>query len=116
MSGKVDIFLFELAGSRYGADAGQVLRVGSMEEEQSIGFPLGKPTQADRCLVFLTEGGTARRLDIDRAIGIREVPVTALRRLPTSAKVSAATVGAWLDGEETVLLVDLTALVPKGVV
>lgn len=116
MTGKVDIFLFELAGSRYGADAEQVVRVGRMEEEASIGHPLGKPIKGDRCLVFRTEDGVVRRLDIDRAIGVKEILVSSLRRLPTSAKVSPAAVGAWLDGDETVLLIDLPALVPKGVV
>lgn len=112
MTGKVDIFLFELAGSRYGADAGQILRVGKVSDEVSVGVPLGKPLKGDRCLVFQTPAGEARRLDIDRAIGVREVPVTALRRLPVSAKVIAAAVGAWLDGEDTILLIDLPTLIP----
>ncbi|MBX7113024.1 MAG: Frizzy aggregation protein FrzB [Myxococcaceae bacterium] len=114
MTSKVDIFLFELAGTRYGADAGQVVKVGHVEKETSVGAPLGKPLKGGRCLVFHTEAGTAHRLDIDRAIGVREVPVASLRRLPSSAVANKAAVGAWLDGEQTVLLIDLPALVPGG--
>ena len=112
MTGKVDIFVFELAGTRYGVDAGQVVKVGHMGKETSVGAPLGKPAVGGRCLVFHTEEGTAHRLDIDRAIGVREVPVASLRRLPTSAVANKATGGAWLEGDQTILLIDLPALVP----
>jgi hypothetical protein len=108
---QVDLFLFDVAGLTWGADAAQVLRV-DREREGSVGAPLGAPLEGRRALVFHDREGAQRRLAIDLARGVQQVPVAALRRLPSLAH-GARAVGAWLDGERTVLLVDLVQLCPN---
>lgn len=110
---QIDLFLFDVAGLTWGADAMQVLRV-DRGREGTVGDPLGAPLSGGRALVFQDGSGGERRLRIDVAHGVTPVPLLALRRLPRLAH-GARAVGAWLDGERTVLLVDLVQLCPNAV-
>ena len=107
MSANVDILLFEVAGVRFGADASQVVRIDRPIDEVSVGAPLGVPHEGRRALIFAAQSGELRRLDIDRVTGVKTVAIESLRRLPPPARVGDVPIGAWLDGEEAVLLVDL---------
>ena len=106
----VDILLFEVAGVRFGADASQVVRIDRPVEEQSVGAPLGVPMIGNRALIFQGPDGVLRRLDIDRVAGVRTVAIESLRRLPPPARVGQFPIGTWLDGDDAVLLVDLTRM------
>lgn len=108
----VDVVLFEIAGVRYGADLAQVRRVDHDDPTESVGFPLGRPVDGKRALVFVPEAHTECRLAIDAVLGVRRVPVAELRRLPPAVAAPPMSIGAWLDGKDTVLLVDLHALNP----
>jgi hypothetical protein len=110
VSATVDILLFEVAGVRFGADASQVVRIDRPIEETSVGAPLGMPHLGSRALVFRTEGGELRRLDIDKVSGVKTVAIESLRRLPPPAQVGPVPIGAWLDGDDAVLLVDLARM------
>jgi hypothetical protein len=105
----VDILVFEVAGVRFGADASQVIRIDRPIEEPSVGAPLGMPHEGRRALVFKALSGELRRLDIDKVAGVKTVSIESLRRLPPPARVGQVPIpiGAWLDGDEAVLLVDL---------
>ncbi len=114
MDGAVELVVFEVGDGRFGADLSQVARVDKKEPERSVGRPLGEPKEGGRAIVFFGPDGTEHRLEIDALLGVRTVQVAELRRLPPSAQVSSnIPIGAWLDGERTVLLVDLLAMV-KG--
>jgi chemotaxis signal transduction protein len=108
----VDVVLFEIAGVRYGADLVQVRRVDHDDPTESIGHPLGRPHDGRRALVFQGDAHTECRLAIDAVLGVRRVPVNELRRLPTAVAAPPLSIGAWLDGRDTVLLVDLHAMNP----
>ncbi len=110
MSQTVDILLFEVAGVRFGADASQVVRIDRPIEEPSVGAPLGVPHAGNRALVFRSPDGELKRLDIDKVAGVRTVSIESLRRLPPPARVGVVPIGAWLDGDEAVLLVDLARM------
>lgn len=107
MSTTVDILLFEVAGVRFGVDASQVVRIDRPVDEPSVGAPLGVPHVGNRALIFQLDSGELRRLDIDLVSGVKTVSIESLRRLPPPARVGEVPIGAWLDGEEAVLLVDL---------
>lgn len=108
----IDLVLFEIAGSRYAADLTQIRRIDVDDPTESVGAPLGKPATGRRALVFSGNGGLELRLPVDKVMGVERVPVDALRRMPPAAQAPKATIGAWLRGDETVLLVDLTTLNP----
>jgi chemotaxis signal transduction protein len=108
----VDVVLFEIAGVRYGADLTQVRRVDLDDPTESVGFPLGRPAVGRRALVFGGEGHTECRLAVDAVLGVKKILVSELRRMPRTVAAPAMTLGAWLDGRGTVLLVDLHALNP----
>ena len=108
----VDVVLFEIAGVRYGADLAQVRRVDVDEPTESVGFPLGRPHEGRRALVFHPEDSPECRLAIDAVLGVRKIPVSELRRLPPAVAAPPMSLGAWLDGTEAVLLVDLFAMNP----
>ena len=111
MSGRtVDILVFEVGNARFGADASQVLRVDSPLEAESVGAPLGKVKRGKRALVFHDASGEQRRLQIDLVHGIKTVSIELLRRLPEPARAGRANIGAWLDGDRAVVLVDLVAM------
>lgn len=112
MSQTVELVLFEIAGVRYASDLTQVRRIGVVEPEQSVGHPLGKPTLGRRALVFSTtveNREVESQLCVDAVLGVHAVSVDDVRRLPLAAAVSPFTVGAWVEGSKTVLLVDLHA-------
>lgn len=110
MSQTVDILVFEIAGVRYGADASQVLRIDRPLDEQSVGAPLGPTRKGSRALIFNGPDGESRRLDIDRVNGVQTISIEHLRRLPGPARVGPIPIGAWLDGDRAVLLVDLVKM------
>ena len=108
----VDLVVFDVAGTRYAADLGQVRRVDLEDPGESVGQPLGKPAKGGRALVFDAGTGAERRLSVDQVLGVSRVPLQSLRRMPTAVNAPKYSIGAWLDGEETVLLIDLLATVP----
>ena len=109
---QIDLVIFEVGGVRYGADLGQVRRIDLDEPTETVGQPLGKPTTGHRALVFETGHGHERRLAVDQVHGVSRVPLGSLRRMPPAVKAAPYSIGAWLDGDATVLLVDLHAMVP----
>jgi chemotaxis signal transduction protein len=109
----IDLVIFEVSGIRYGADLGQVRRIDIDEPTESIGQPLGKPDVGGRALVFDVGKGHERRLAVDQVMGVSRVPINTLRRMPPAVNASKFSIGAWLDGEATVLLIDLLAMVPQ---
>lgn len=112
MDGAVELVIFEVGDSRFAADLTQVVRIDRKESDSTVGHPLGRPREGGRTLVFLSKEGEEHRLSIDTLLGVKTVRVAELRRLPGAAQVSSnIPIGAWLDGERTVLLVDLFAMV-----
>lgn len=103
----VDLVLYAVGEARYASDLTQVLRVDRFDPALSVGEPLGHPQEGRRALAFL-QGDQERMLAIDVLHGVRSVPVLDLRKLPRAARAAAHAVGAWLDGDDTILLIDLT--------
>lgn len=112
MDEAVDVVLFEIAGVRYGADLAQVRRVDLDDPVGSVGHPLGQPAAGRRALVFHPDPETECRLPIDAVLGVQRIPVAQLRRIPKVVSAPPMSIGAWIDGRDTVLLVDLYALNP----
>ena len=108
----VDLVVFDVAGIRYAADLGQVRRIDIDEPTETVGYPLGPPTHGNRALVFDVGQGFERRLAVDQVFGVSRVPLGSLRRMPSAVKAAPFSIGAWLDGDTTVLLIDLLAIVP----
>lgn len=108
----IDLVVFEVAGVRYAADLSQVRRIDIDEPNESIGQPLGAPARGARALVFTVADHAERRLAIDQVLGVSRVPLTELRRMPAAVNAARFSIGAWLDGEQTVLLVDLPSMLP----
>jgi len=112
MEGAVELVIFEVGDTRFAADLTQVVRIDRKEPDSHVGHPLGRPTEGGRTLVFRSKAGGEHRLAIDALLGVKSVRIAELRRLPSAAQVSSnIPIGAWLDGERTVLLVDLFAMV-----
>ena len=109
---QIDLVIFEIAGTRYGADLGQVRRIDIDEPTESIGQPLGKPDRGGRALVFEVDHGHERRLAVDNVLGVSRVLITSLRRMPPAVNAAKFSIGAWLDGDAPVLLIDLIVMVP----
>ncbi len=107
----VEVLIFEVAGTRFGADASSVLRIDRRGADSEVGSPLGEPLEGRRTLVFADEKGRERRLRVDSIEGVRTVPQADLRRLPGVAIASPISIGAWLDAGRAVLLVDLKRMV-----
>lgn len=107
----VDVLIFEVGDVRFGADASQVLRIDSPFEPESVGYPLGPVKKGKRALVFAAPDGSQRRLTIDLVRGVRTIPLENLRRLPAVARREKFSIGAWLDGDRAVVLVDLLHMV-----
>ncbi|MDX2015279.1 MAG: Frizzy aggregation protein FrzB [Myxococcaceae bacterium] len=112
MSARVDIVVFEIGGLRYGADMTQVRRIDRLEPDASVGAPLGKPFEGRRALVFCPDGDRELHLAIDTVLAVQSVPPDDLRRLPPAVGPSPFIIGAWLDRDAAVLLVDLFATNP----
>lgn len=112
--GAVDLVLFEIAGTPFAADLTQVRRIDHLGEGDSFGHPLGVPRRQARTLVFAGAAGAERRLAVDAVLGVRTVPVAELRRMPPAVAAPRPSIGAWLDQDSTVLLVDLLALDPES--
>lgn len=110
---QVELVIFDVGGARFAADLGQVRRIDVDEPSESVGHPLGAPERGSRTLVFEAAVGFERRLVVDKVLGVQRVSTQALRRMPTAVNAPKFSIGAWLDGEETVLLVDLLATVPS---
>lgn len=108
----VEIVLFDIAGTRYGADMTQVRRIGRHDETDSVGAPLGAPLEGRRAIIFASSGQHEVGLTIDGVLGVRTVSKAELRRLPLAAGPSPYIIGAWLDRDQAVLLVDLFATNP----
>lgn len=106
----VDIVVFDIAGVRFGADLTQVRRIDHDEFAPDIGPVLGQCHAGLRTLVFQQDGGEEKRLSVDEVVGVERVPLGQLRRLPKAAAAPGYSIGAWLDGDKTVVLVDLHAL------
>lgn len=109
----VDLVVFDVGGTRYAADLGQVRRVDLDDPGESVGQPLGTPRKGGRALVFTVGEGYERRLAIDQVLGVSRVPLQSLRRMPRAVNAPPYSIGAWLDGDQAVLLIDLLATVPK---
>ena len=108
---QIDLVIFDVDGVRYGADLGQVRRIDIDEPTETVGSPLGRPARGSRALVFATGPGHERRLAVDHVHGVSRVPLSSLRRMPPAVNAAPFSIGAWLDGDATVLLVDLHAMV-----
>jgi chemotaxis signal transduction protein len=109
---EIDLVVFEVGGERFAAELGQVRRIDLFEPTDSVGHPLGTPLVGGRALVFDFGRGHERRLAVDKVCGVSRVPVTSLRRMPAAVNAARFFLGAWLDGDVAVLLVDLFSLVP----
>ncbi len=110
---QIDLVVFAVNGTRYAVDLTQVRRIDIDEPNESIGAPLGPPLIGNRALVFSTGEAVERRLAIDHVFGVSRVPLTSLRRMPRAAHAASFAIGAWLDADETVLLVDLPSMIPN---
>jgi hypothetical protein len=108
--GHLNLVIFELGGTRFGADLTQVIRLDFYDVDCSVGTPLGAPSSGAKCLMIDAQDGRDWCLAIDALLGVRSVPLEELRRLPALAHGGAISIGAWLDGKEAVLLVDLVAM------
>lgn len=106
----VELVFFEIGGVRYGADLAQVIRVAAAELELDAGRPFGEPLHTTRALEFKPTSGGRAHLLVDRVLGVKPIPVVQLRRMPAAVGPAPLTIGAWLDGEMPVLLVDLHAV------
>jgi hypothetical protein len=110
---EVDFVVFEIGGERFAADLGQIRRIDASHAEiADVGTPLGIPRVGARSLIFEVEPGLERRLTVDRVLAVSRVPVPSLRRMPAAVHAASFSVGAWLDGETPVMLVDLLSMVP----
>ena len=109
----IDLVIFDVAGIRYGADLTQVRRIDIHEPTESVGQPVGPPSVGGRSLVFEIGRGHERRLTVDQVMGVSRVPLNSLRRMPPAVNAARFSIGAWLDGDATVLLIDLLATVPS---
>lgn len=108
MSGLVDVVVFEIDGVRYGADLTQVIRLHALGGQSCVPSALGTPRTGGRALVIRDAEGGELLLEVDALHGVERVPVDSLRRLPGAAAAGALPIGAWLNGDSVVLLVDLT--------
>jgi chemotaxis signal transduction protein len=103
---EVDLLLFEIGTAVYGAEASQVVRVDNPTKDAVTLAELGTLKHGGRALVFQADGGEGQ-LRIDGVRGVKTVGVHELRRLPPAVAVKPYALGIWLDGQQTVLLIDL---------
>ncbi|MCA3012580.1 MAG: Frizzy aggregation protein FrzB [Myxococcaceae bacterium] len=118
MSERAELVIFEIAGRRFGADMTQVRRIDRLDVAASVGAPLGRVHEGRRALVFSPDGERELHLAIDAVAGVQAVSSDELRRLPTAVGPSPLVIGAWLDRDAPVLLIDLyatqTSTAPEG--
>ena len=108
---QVELLIFEVNGHRYGADAGEVLRIDRPGAARDVGLPLGAPRTSAKTLVFRGDDGHEKSLRVDAVHGVQTVDASALRRLPPMMNTNSAhCIGAWLDGATTVVLVSLSSM------
>lgn len=110
---QVSLVIFDIGGARYAADLSQVIRLDFYDARSSVGAPLGPCRDGTKCLMIDAQDGKDWCLAIDTLHGVRSVPIEDLRRLPPLAQGGAVSIGAWLDGREAVLLVDLVAMTQR---
>jgi chemotaxis signal transduction protein len=108
----VEIVLFEINGTRYGADMSQVRRIDRFDSQESVGAPLGVPRVGKRALIFNPSGHREHHLAIDSTSGVQRISSDALRRLPNAVQAAPFILGAYLDQDVAILLIDLHATVP----
>lgn len=106
----IELLLFEVAGVRYGAELSQVRAIAAPEQALLAAPALGTPAQGRRALVFDAPGLGPRHLAVDKVLGVRAVDVLDLRRMPATIATPPPTIGAWIDKDLAVLLVDLHAV------
>jgi chemotaxis signal transduction protein len=104
---RVDVLLFRIGPSRYGADASQVLRIVRAGFLARLVDALGMPDEGTRAVVFETPSGE-QQVCVDAVEGVRTLAVQDLRRVPLAAAAPAGILGLWLeDGRHPVVLIDL---------
>ncbi len=111
MSIEVDVLLFEIAGRVYGTDVTQVSRISRSGSVKPIDSILGTPATGQKALIFNAGHTGERALSVDVVRGVRRMSSEQLRRLPVAAAAPRIFAGAWLDGDATVLLVDMSQMV-----
>ena len=106
---EVDLLLFRIGETVYGADASLIARV-DRPTETTYSLPaLGRLAEGRRALVFATGQGE-KALRIDAVIGVRTALVDSLRRMPSAAGAGSYALGFWLEDSGTpVTLIDLLA-------
>lgn len=108
--GQVDVLLFRVGQTRYGADASQVVRIDRATVSTKLAHALDAPQTGTRVLVFVTaEGETS--FYVDEVEGVRRVDSSDLRRVPPAAGQTTGVVGLWLETpEKAIVLVDLPTI------
>jgi chemotaxis signal transduction protein len=108
---QVDLLLFRIGASRFGADASQVIRIERAGFRARLVDALGMPDEGTRALVFQAPSGEDQ-LCVDAVEGVRLVQVDDLRRVPPAACAAPGVLGLWLeDGRHPVVLLDLPTVV-----
>lgn len=106
---EVEVLFFQIAGTRMGADASQVLRIEAPDASGDVpgarASPLGS-AHPRRALVFRAGDGEGA-LGVDSVLGVQTIPQRDLRRVPRAARVAAHAIGFFLDGDRPILLIDL---------
>jgi len=113
---QVELLLFEIGESVYGADASQVRRIDRPGPNPISRPELGTPRRAHRALVFATPEGEAELL-VDLVRGVVNVSLEELRRLPLVSQGLSFAVGMWLGADRPIVLLDLplmASVVPAG--
>ena len=104
----VEIVLFRVGDTSYGADASQVVRVARPTERTQTCAGLGPLERGGRALVFRDpEGEEELELRIDEVKRILPVPVAQLRRVPPATGAPKGVIGFYLEQDRPVVLVDL---------
>lgn len=105
---KVDVLIFRVGRTRYGADASQIVRVDRATHQSKLIDALGTPETGTRALVFNLPKGDEAQICIDGVVGVRTLTVNDLRRVPPAAGQPGGVLGFWLDGDDSpVVLIDL---------
>lgn len=108
--GYVDVLLFRLGATRYGADASQVLRIDRANVGTRLAHALDAPNIGTRALIFRT-GADESSLFVDEVEGVRRVAIDTLRRVPRAAGQPPGVIGLWLESpEKAIVLVDLPTI------
>ncbi len=107
----VELLLFTVGETVFGAEASQVLRIDRVESTAPLRNALGAlARQVGRRGLIFRDADREGQLVVDSVLGVRQVPIDTLRRLPKPAGSPQYALGLWLDGEKLVLLVDLVEL------